>query len=171
MDLVFGKWIYPSIFVPTLPPFEFGQKLGNHHRIRAVLLLLEDSVHTGHRDPVHTGPRAHGPHLPRAHGLSMEFRPSFVLHHFASIPTLVFFHTISRGCLSFGPRFLLCPKVFRLLRRIWTSSSPPLDHQLVHHTGFNNFFLTVRSDGNLDDISFCFCIDNPSHFASLTHRD
>ena len=98
-------------------------------------------------------PRAHGPHLPRAHGPSRNFRPSFVLHHFASIPTLVFFRTISRGCLSFGPRFLLCPKVFWLLRRIWTSSLPLLVQQLDHPTGFNNYILTVQSDGNLDDIS------------------
>ena len=84
---------------------------------------------------MHTGPRAHGPHLPRAHKLSRKFRPFSVFAHFVSPTPLVFFRTIPRVCLSVRSRFLLCPKVFWLLRRELFLIAT--NHQLGQHFGFD----------------------------------
>ena len=58
MNLVFGKWIYPSFF-PTLQTIEFSIKFENPHGSVAVHPLGEDPVHTGCSENART-PRVRG---------------------------------------------------------------------------------------------------------------
>ena len=85
-NLEFGKWIYPSSCFPTFQTLE---------------IALPWKI------PMDPDPFIRSQHTPCTRTIQ-ELSAIFCLHHIASIPTLVFFRTISRGCLSFGPRFLLC---------------------------------------------------------------
>lgn len=149
MNLVFGKWIYPSPIIPTLPPLEFGQKLGNHHEIKSVRPLTKNSMHTGHRDPVHTEPRAHGPHLPRVHGLSRKFRPFFcfliLFHHHLSCSSAPFHVFV----WVFGCDFSCVLRCFGYLGASWSSSPPIFDSDNTSVSTRSSS--TVSKDGNLDD--------------------
>ena len=147
---MFGKWIFPSTIIPTHPPLEFGQKLAIPTKSQKFIRSREtpctraigtpctrDPVHMGLTYPVRTGHRGSFSHF-----------FCFSYFCFTTIPRVLPHH--STCLLSVRLRFLLCPKVFRLLRCNLVTSSPPIidsDNTLTSTRSSS----TVSKDGNLDD--------------------